>query len=73
MSSLTSTHVELSLISLGVDNRNKKVALLAIYYFCMSADAEGDFASPIGFDDDRTVLMSAMEWIGLSKLAKEKR
>ena len=54
-------------------DRTHRIALIAIHYFCSCDDAESDFESPIGFEDDEEVLVSAFRRIGLQDLLEEDR
>jgi hypothetical protein len=44
----------------------REVGLLAIAYFVSTDDAEDDFSSPVGFDDDLQVLRSACDHLGIA-------
>lgn len=38
----------------------RQIVLVALHYFIFARDGESDFASPIGFEDDKEVIDSAM-------------
>jgi uncharacterized membrane protein YkvA (DUF1232 family) len=50
--------------SLGDDER--EIARLAVAYFVSTDDAEDDFSSPVGFDDDLQVIRAACHHLGIA-------
>lgn len=53
------------------DERQHRLAQLAIKYFILAEDAEDDNQSLIGFDDDLQVVVAVIEELGLSHLLED--
>lgn len=48
----------------SLDERRRRLIQAAVRYFALDRDAEGDTASPIGFDDDELVVRAVARELG---------